>query len=188
MKLRPYQQEVARAVLESIQNGRGLTFSVEIARQGGKNELSAHLELLLLIMYMSAGGNAVKCSPTFKPQTIISMTRLKERLDEFGFGGIWFTEAGYMVRLGNARQIFLSAEESSSVVGHTADILLEIDECQDNPALRLVIPLKLSLQTRGQICHETVHACKWCNWKRCGCRRQCCQSGQGYEQPQRDNN
>ena len=133
MKLRPYQQEVARAVLESIQNGRGLTFSVEIARQGGKNELSAHLELLLLTMYMSAGGNAVKCSPTFKPQTIISMTRLKERLDEFGFGGIWFTEAGYMVRLGNARQIFLSAEESSSVVGHTADILLEIDESQDVP-------------------------------------------------------
>ena len=50
MKLRPYQQEVARAVLESIQNNCGLTFSVEIARQGGKNELSAHLELLLLTM------------------------------------------------------------------------------------------------------------------------------------------
>jgi len=82
-------------------------------------------------MYMSAGGSAVKCTPTFKPQTVISMTRLKERLDEFGFGGIWFTEAGYMVRLGNARQVFLSAEESSSVVGHTADILLEIDESQD---------------------------------------------------------
>jgi hypothetical protein len=33
--------------------------------------------------------------------------------------------------LGNARVVFLSAEESSSVVGHTADILLEIDESQD---------------------------------------------------------
>jgi hypothetical protein len=59
------------------------------------------------------------------------MSRLKDRLDGFGFGGIWVTEAGYMVRLGNARQIFLSADESSSVVGHTADILLEIDESQD---------------------------------------------------------
>jgi len=38
--LRPYQQDVARAVLESIQQEKGLTFSVEIARQGGKNELS----------------------------------------------------------------------------------------------------------------------------------------------------
>ncbi|MBL7208570.1 MAG: hypothetical protein ISS52_00585 [Dehalococcoidia bacterium] len=131
MKLRPYQAEVAVAIIKSIQANLGLTFSVEIARQGGKNELSAHLEVLLLTMYMSAGGNAVKCSPTFKPQTIISMNRLKERLDGFGFAGIWFTEAGYMLRLGNARQIFLSADESASVVGHTADILLEIDESQD---------------------------------------------------------
>jgi hypothetical protein len=131
MKLRPYQQEVARHILDSIQNNLGLTFSVEIARQGGKNELSAHLEVLLLTMFMAAGGNVIKCSPTFKPQTIISMSRLKERLDDFGFGGIWLTEAGYMVRLGNARQLFLSADGASSVVGHTADILLEIDESQD---------------------------------------------------------
>jgi len=131
MRLRPYQAEVAKAVIESIQRDLGLTFSVEIARQGGKNELSAHLEVLLLTMFMAAGGNAIKCSPTFKPQTIISISRLKERLDDFGFGGIWLTEAGYMVRLGNARQVFLSADESSSVVGHTADILLEIDESQD---------------------------------------------------------
>lgn len=131
MRLRPYQAEVARAVVDSVQHHLGLTFSVEIARQGGKNELSAHLEVLLLTMFMAAGGNAIKCSPTFKPQTIISMNRLKERLDDFGFGGLWHTEAGYIVRLGNARQIFLSADKSSSVVGHTADILLEIDESQD---------------------------------------------------------
>jgi hypothetical protein len=131
MMLYPYQQQIARAVLESIQSNLGLTFSVEIARQGGKNELSAHLEVLLLTMFMGAGGNSIKCSPTFKPQTIISMSRLKERLDDFGFGGIWFTEAGYILGLGNARQIFLSADESASVVGHTADILLEIDESQD---------------------------------------------------------
>ncbi len=131
MKLRPYQNEVAKAVLGSIQEGKGLTFSVEIARQGGKNELSAHLELLLLTLYIAQGGNLIKCSPTFKPQTIISMQRLKERLDEFGYGGIYHTEMGYIIALGSAREIFLSAEESSSVVGHTADILLEIDESQD---------------------------------------------------------
>ena len=67
-------------IIESIQSDLGLTFSVEIARQGGKNELSAHLEVLLLTMFMAAGGNAIKCSPTFKPQTIISMSRLKRPL------------------------------------------------------------------------------------------------------------
>ena len=41
--LRPYQREVAQAVLDSVFNRRGLTFSVEIARQGGKNELAANI-------------------------------------------------------------------------------------------------------------------------------------------------
>ena len=131
MKLRPYQQEVARAVLESIQGNRGLTLSVEIARQGGKNELSAHLEVLLLTLFMSIGGSLVKCSPTFKPQTVISIARLKDRLDEFGYDRLYRTEMGYIVCLGAARAVFLSAEEHASVVGHTADILLEIDESQD---------------------------------------------------------
>jgi len=131
MKLRPYQLEVARAAVDSIQKGMGLTFSVEIARQGGKNELSAHLEVLLLTLYMGGGGNLIKCSPTFKPQTIISMERLKQRMGDFGFDGIYHAQMGYILQLGSAKAIFLSAEGSSSVVGHTADILLEIDESQD---------------------------------------------------------
>jgi hypothetical protein len=117
--------------MDSIQKGMGLIFSVEIARQGGKNELSAHLEVLLLTLYMARGGNLIKCSPTFKPQTIISIERLKQRLDDFGFDGIYRLQMGYIVHLGSAKAIFLSAEGSSSVVGHTADVLLEIDEAQD---------------------------------------------------------
>jgi len=130
-RLRPYQREVALAILNSVFGRRGFTFSVEIARQGGKNELSAQLELLLLTLYMAEPQNLVKCSPTFKPQTVISMIRLKDRLNDAGFGGIWVAELGYIIRLGNARAVFLSADESANVVGNTAHILLEIDESQD---------------------------------------------------------
>jgi len=130
-RLRPYQQEVAQAVLDSVFNRKGLTFSVEMARQAGKNELSSQLELLLLTLYIAEPKNLVKCSPTFKPQTVISMMRLKDRLNDAGFGGIWTSELGYIIRLGYARVIFLSADESSNVVGNTAHILLEIDESQD---------------------------------------------------------
>jgi hypothetical protein len=130
-RLRPYQQEVAVAVLDSVFGRKGLTFSVEIARQGGKNELSAQLELLLLTLSMAEFRNLIKCSPTFKPQTVISMMRLKERLNDAGFGGIWVAELGYIIRLGNARAIFLSADKSASVVGNTAHLLLEVDEAQD---------------------------------------------------------
>jgi hypothetical protein len=130
-RLRPYQQEVALAVLDSVFHHRGLTFSVEIARQGGKNELSAQVELLLLTLYMAEAKNLIKCAPTFKPQTIISMARLKDRLNDAGFSGIWTAEQGYIIRLGSARILFLSADESANVVGNTAHLLLEIDESQD---------------------------------------------------------
>ncbi len=130
-QLRPYQREVAMAILNSVFGRKGLTFSVEIARQGGKNELSAQLELLLLTLYMAEPQNLIKCSPTFKPQTVISMARLKDRLNDAGFIGIWAAELGYIIRLGNARTIFLSADESANVVGNTAHILLEIDESQN---------------------------------------------------------
>ncbi|MEE8194781.1 MAG: hypothetical protein V3T73_04705 [Dehalococcoidales bacterium] len=130
-RLRPYQREVALAILDSVFARKGLTFSVEIARQGGKNELSAQLELLLLTLFMATPQNLVKCAPTFKPQTVISMMRLKDRLNDAGFSGIWTSEMGYIIRLGNARAIFLSADEQANVVGNTAHILLEIDESQD---------------------------------------------------------
>ena len=61
-KLRPYQREVALAIVDSVFGRKGLTFSVEIARQGGKNELSAQLELLLLTLYMGESQNLVKYS------------------------------------------------------------------------------------------------------------------------------
>ncbi len=129
--LRPYQREIARAILDSVFSRKGLTFSVEIARQGGKNELSAQLEVLLLTLFITEPQNIIKCSPTFKPQTIISMTRLKDRLNDAGYAGFWTSELGYTIRLGNARAIFLSADESANVVGNTAHLLLEIDEAQD---------------------------------------------------------
>jgi hypothetical protein len=130
-RLRPYQREAASAILDSVFKKKGLTFSIEMARQGGKNELSAQLELLLLTLYMTQPQNLIKCAPTFKPQTVISMMRLKDRLNDAGFSGIWAAELGYIIRLGNARAIFLSADESANVVGNTAHILLEIDESQN---------------------------------------------------------
>ena len=131
IKLRPYQQEIARAILASAEGRAGLTFSVEIARQGGKNELSAMLELVLLTLHLESGGTIIKASPTFRPQTVISMERLKQRLDDFGYGDIRRSEMGYIVSLGSARCVFLSAEENANVKGHTADLLLEMDEAQE---------------------------------------------------------
>ena len=129
--LRPYQVEARRAVLESVQAGAGRSFSIEIARQGGKNELSAHIELELLLRYRKSDVTLIKAAPTFDPQARISLDRLWDRIVSAGLDARAKRENGNSVRLDRARQLFLSAEAASNVVGHTADLLLEIDEAQD---------------------------------------------------------
>ena len=51
LPLRPYQLEPGRAIADSVVNRRGLSFTVEMARQAGKNELSAQLEAYLLTLH-----------------------------------------------------------------------------------------------------------------------------------------
>jgi hypothetical protein len=130
-QLRPYQAEAGAAIMTSVNQHMGLTITVEIARQGGKNELSAQMETWILCDHADESKNLIKCSPTFKPQTITSMLRLKEKLNAVGLNDVWQSEMGYIIRLGEARAIFLSAEESANVVGNTAHLLLEVDEAQD---------------------------------------------------------
>ena len=128
-ELRPYQLEIANAILRSAANQDGLTFSVMIARQGGKNETSAWVEAATLMYYARRGGNAIKAAPTFHPQALISIARLREALRRFHMPYV-FTH-GHELSLGKARQLFLSAHPTSNVVGNTASLLLEVDESQD---------------------------------------------------------
>ncbi len=136
LPLRPYQVEPARAILSSVLQNRGLTFAVMMCRQAGKNELSAHLEAYLLNLYQRAGGGLVKGSPTFKPQTINSILRLCDRLQNPWNKDTYRRREGYIVELGKARVFFFSADPHSSVVGGTASVLLECDEAQDVDSMK----------------------------------------------------
>jgi hypothetical protein len=129
--LRPYQLEPASAICESVLHGHGHQFAVMMSRQAGKNELSGQLEAYLMNLYRLPGGQIVKASPTFKPQTINSILRLSDRLQNQWNTGDWRRREGYMVELGNARTLLFSAEPTANVVGATADLLLEGDEAQD---------------------------------------------------------
>ena len=130
-RLRPYQATVARAILERVAGSEGGSISVEIARQSGKNELSAQVELVLLLTRAARGGAIVKCAPTFEPQAALSRDRLLARAVEAGLDGLVARDGTATVRCGRAQARFLSAEPSANVLGHTADLLLEVDEAQD---------------------------------------------------------
>lgn len=130
--LRPYQLEVARAIVHSVRNKMGLTFAVAMARQAGKNETQAQVEAYLMNLYRGwPGAQIVKASPTFRPQMINSMMRLERVLQSSWFAPDYRREHGYIFRLGYARCLFFSAQPEASVVGATASLLLECDEAQD---------------------------------------------------------
>ena len=128
-RLRPYQVEIVRAILRRVIDREGGSLSVEIARQGGKNELSAQAGLATLLAHGLRGGTAIKAAPTLD-QARISLDRLRARAQDAGIGGL-VESSGGTLRLGRARARLLSAEPGANVVGHTADLLLEVDEAQD---------------------------------------------------------
>lgn len=130
-ELRPYQAEVAGAILALTTARAGGSISVLIARQGGKNEISAQVELALLLTRTMRGGAVVKCAPTFAPQAVLSRDRLLARARAAGLERIVTREGIATVRCGRASVRYLSAEPGANVVGHTADVLLEVDEAQD---------------------------------------------------------
>src|SRR5262249_22154542 len=90
------------------------------------------LELTLLVRRIQSGGQGIKLAPTFRPQLINSILRLEERARDWGPGvrALLRRQAGYILHLGRARWLYLSAGETASVVGATASILWEVDEAQ----------------------------------------------------------
>lgn len=139
--LYPYQQQVAEAILASICGGHGRIFTVMMARQSGKNQLSAVLEAFLLACMPQ--GTIVKAAPTFNPQITNSRLRLLSLLDTPATRERIWQSQGHIIGLSpqadplllrqhaGPRVMFFSASPESNVVGATADLLLEIDEAQD---------------------------------------------------------
>ena len=139
--LYPYQNEAAQAILRSIYSGQGCIFTVMMARQSGKNQLSAVLEAYLLACMPQR--TIVKAAPTFTPQIIHSRLRLLSLLDVPMLRDRVWQSQGHIIGLApqadpvalrvhaGPRVMFFSAAAESNVVGATADLLLEIDEAQD---------------------------------------------------------
>ncbi len=132
LKLRRYQTKVASAIVDSVIHRRGLTFVVIFPRQSGKNELQAQIEAYLLSFFSLEDAEIVKVSPTWKPQSLNAMRRLRRVLERNSITLFrWSKESSYIYRIGRARIFFLSGSPTANVVGATASTLLECDEAQD---------------------------------------------------------
>lgn len=128
-RLRDYQVAPAQAIVDSVLNQRGHSFVVMFSRQAGKNQVSAVLDAYLLCLFQRVGGEIVKSAPSEK-QWKISQDRLWSLLTGSRFS-LAARRAGHKVFAGNASVSFLSGHPEASTVGHTASVLLECDEAQD---------------------------------------------------------
>lgn len=132
INLRNYQQTVAHAIVDSVLSKKGDSIVVMFPRQSGKNELQAQVEAYLLIYFSRLGGELVKISPTWKPQSQNAMRRLQRVLNShLLLQPFWEKDSGYRFRVGKASITFLSGSPEANIVGATASILLQVDEAQD---------------------------------------------------------
>ncbi len=130
--LRAYQQAVAYAISASVMNDCGHSFVVMFPRQSGKNELQAQLEAFFLMRFIHTGGELVKISPTWKPQSQNAMRRLQRVLSRHPLlQAEWHKDLGYRFSVGKASITFLSGSPEANIVGATASTLLQVDEAQD---------------------------------------------------------
>jgi len=132
IRMRPYQSEPAKAILDSVINKRGHTIVLIISRQAGKDELLANLLSYLMTLFAHREVGIVIANPTYKPQTINAIMRLENRLKaNLLTKSMWKKRSDYMRMVGGATTSFLSGDKSAAVVGATASLLLVINEAQD---------------------------------------------------------
>lgn len=132
-RLRSYQSAVTLAVQDMLRGGGGRSMAVMLPRQSGKNELQAHLEAyLLMLFHNSFEAEIIKIAPTWAPQSLNALRRLERVLaaNPLARSFTWQREGGNSIRMGRARISFFSGQPGANIVGATASLLLSVDEAQ----------------------------------------------------------
>lgn len=164
-----YQELAGDAILQSVIEGAGRTYTVMMSRQSGKNQLSAVLEAYLLFCMES--GTIVKCAPTWRPQIINSRLRLLSMLEApLTRDRIW-KSFGYIIGLAPSedlreaqsgpRIMLFSAGPEANIVGATASLLLEVDEAQDVESHKYDVELRPMASTTNAT--TVLYGTAWSN-------------------------
>ena len=128
-ELTRYQREIARAVLDSVINNHGLTFTVEIAKGGGVRELSAQIERLLLTLHVNDGARLLHFAP---PGAGGTYGRIMDSLTESGIEGLWSSDSD-SISFGQSTLRFLRTDQLDPSLAEltSADIgLIEVADAQ----------------------------------------------------------
>jgi hypothetical protein len=89
-KLYGYQEEIGNAILDSVLNNKGLTITCMLARQMGKNELSACVEAYLLCCMEVAASESCPNISSLKLliAACVCFSCLRMILQRIGYGAV----------------------------------------------------------------------------------------------------
>lgn len=144
-QLRPYQMDIAlsreQAIIEAQDGDGPVIDQLElIARQGGKNEMDAQSTVRGLLKHGARRkrkglplAKAVKTAPSYRPGIEISKERFESVLADLPPAmAKTTTRNGVTSLMGlHAGIVFQSAGVDANKRGHTANLWLSVDECQD---------------------------------------------------------
>jgi len=126
-QLTAYQSKTARAVIDSVLNQRGLTFTVELPRGAGVRELSAQIERALLTLHVNDGATLLRVAP---PGASDTRERLIAEFEGSGIEGLWSTARG-RVRFGRATLRYVGTDDLGPWLADKASIgLIEVADAQ----------------------------------------------------------
>ncbi|HTP03436.1 MAG TPA: hypothetical protein VMJ64_18825 [Anaerolineales bacterium] len=132
VKLRPYQKEPLKRILDSIEKHLGDTIILLFPRQSGKDELLVQLKAYLLHLYAPLSVGIVEVNPTQRPQTTAALERFERSLSQNRLVWRKWRKRGATMRLiGKASVSFLSGDRSANTRGASASLLLIVNEAQD---------------------------------------------------------
>ncbi len=118
--------EAGRAITSALMSRTAATFTIDVESSRAATEFASPLRLFLLMFGKASGGVAAAVAPHFSEETYPALLDLVSRLDGSGASELWRPDGARTVALGEARQMFISADMPVAEKSQKPDRLLEV--------------------------------------------------------------
>ncbi len=127
----PGAEQAGREIAAALMAHQPATFAIEAASISAVTEFATPLRSFLLLSGSAAGGVSVAIAPHFAEQTYPALLDLVGRLNLSGAEDLWRPDGARTVALGEARQMFISADMPVSERSPRPDRLVEVVAAHD---------------------------------------------------------
>lgn len=126
--------EAGMAITAALMSRKPATFTIEATSVSDVTGFASPLRLFLLMSGKSSGGVSAAVAPHFSEETYPALLDLVGRLDGSGASELWRPDGARTVALGDAKQMFISADMPVAERSMRPDRLLEVIAAHRVPA------------------------------------------------------